>query len=205
MNLGERLLALRKAKGLSQEEVAEKLNVTRQTVSKWETDGSTPDFDKIVPLCNLYGITADELLTGAKSESKKEYDMKDNDNRLKKTKGIVLGIFMFFIAVAWIIVSILALKLNPILSSAVFLLICGLGVAMIVYSSIYYKNERIEKKNKLLKQIDSLLGLVTLVIYLLISFATSAWHITWVVWIIYALVMEIVKLVFLLRGESIEE
>ena len=50
-NLGEKLLELRKAKNLSQEEVAEKLNVTRQTVSKWETNQSTPDFDKIVPLC----------------------------------------------------------------------------------------------------------------------------------------------------------
>ena len=64
MMIGERLLNLRKEKHLSQEEVAERLNVTRQTISKWETDGSTPDFDKIVPLCELYGITADELLTG---------------------------------------------------------------------------------------------------------------------------------------------
>ena len=60
-NLGERLLELRKDKRLSQEEVAEKLNVTRQTVSKWETNQSMPDFDKIVPLCELYGITPNEL------------------------------------------------------------------------------------------------------------------------------------------------
>ena len=45
-------------------EVADKLNVTRQTVSKWETDQTTPDFNKIVPLCELYDITANELLTG---------------------------------------------------------------------------------------------------------------------------------------------
>ena len=49
-NLGERLYKLRKDKQLSQEEVAEKLNVTRQTISKWETDQSMPDFDKVVPL-----------------------------------------------------------------------------------------------------------------------------------------------------------
>ena len=60
-NLGERLLNLRKDKKLSQEEVADKLNVTRQTVSKWETDQSMPDFDKIVPLCELYEITPNEL------------------------------------------------------------------------------------------------------------------------------------------------
>ena len=48
MSLGERLLDLRKKKGLSQEEIAGLLDVSRQTVSKWETDQSTPDFDKII-------------------------------------------------------------------------------------------------------------------------------------------------------------
>ena len=62
MSLGEKLLNLRKEKHLSQEEVADRLNVTRQTVSKWETDQSTPDFDKIMPICELYGITSNELL-----------------------------------------------------------------------------------------------------------------------------------------------
>ena len=66
MSLGQRLIELRKEKKLSQEEVAGKLNVTRQTVSKWETDQSTPDFDKILPLCELYGISTEELITGKK-------------------------------------------------------------------------------------------------------------------------------------------
>ena len=50
MDLGENLYNLRKKKNLSQEEVAEKLNVTRQTISKWETGESKPDFDKIVQI-----------------------------------------------------------------------------------------------------------------------------------------------------------
>ena len=70
-NLGEKLFELRKAKNLSQEEVADKLGVTRQSVSKWETNQSTPDFDKIVPLCELFEISTDELLIG-KREDKKE-------------------------------------------------------------------------------------------------------------------------------------
>ena len=68
MDLGEKLYELRRSKNLSQENVAEQLNVTRQTISKWETNQSTPDFDKIVPLCELYGITPNELLTGEKQE-----------------------------------------------------------------------------------------------------------------------------------------
>ena len=70
MDLGEKLYELRRTKNLSQENVAEQLNVTRQTISKWETNQSTPDFDKIVPLCELYGITPNELLTGEKPEEK---------------------------------------------------------------------------------------------------------------------------------------
>ena len=70
MNIGEKLFELRKQKNLSQEEVAEKLNGTRQTVSKWETNQSTPDFDKIIPLCELFGIGAEELLNAKKPEEK---------------------------------------------------------------------------------------------------------------------------------------
>ena len=61
MSLGEKLLSYRKKKGLSQEDVADILHVTRQTVSKWETDQSTPDFDKVVPICDLYGVSTEEL------------------------------------------------------------------------------------------------------------------------------------------------
>lgn len=64
MTIGERLYKLRKDKNISQEELANALDVSRQTVSKWETDQSTPDFDKIIPLCEFFGITSDELLTG---------------------------------------------------------------------------------------------------------------------------------------------
>ncbi|MDE5973434.1 MAG: helix-turn-helix domain-containing protein [Eubacterium sp.] len=69
MTLGNRLYEMRKEKGLSQEKTAEVLGVTRQTISKWETDQSTPDFDKILPLCELYGISTEELLTGKKQEN----------------------------------------------------------------------------------------------------------------------------------------
>lgn len=80
MNLGEKLLNLRKTKNLTQDDVAEKLNVTRQTVSKWETNQSTPDFDKILPLCELYGISPTELLAGEKEEQ--ETANNENSNNL---------------------------------------------------------------------------------------------------------------------------
>ncbi len=55
MTFGERLLEYRNRVNLSQEKLAEKVGVTRQTVSKWETNQSVPDFDKILPLCEALG------------------------------------------------------------------------------------------------------------------------------------------------------
>ena len=61
MNFGEKLTNLRKQKGLSQEELGFELNVTRQTVSKWELGQTTPEMDKLVEISKIFGVTVDEL------------------------------------------------------------------------------------------------------------------------------------------------
>lgn len=65
MTLGARITALRTARGLSQSDLAEKLEVSRQSVSKWETDASVPELDKLVKMAALFAVTLDELVTGA--------------------------------------------------------------------------------------------------------------------------------------------
>lgn len=62
MILADKLILLRKKSGMSQEELAEKMNVSRQAVSKWEGAQSIPDLDKILQLSELYGVTTDYLL-----------------------------------------------------------------------------------------------------------------------------------------------
>ena len=62
MTLAEKILSLRTQRGMSQDDLAEKLEVSRQSVSKWETAQSTPDLDKIIKLANLFGVTVDELV-----------------------------------------------------------------------------------------------------------------------------------------------
>ena len=62
MKFGDKLIALRKKKGLSQEELAEKLNVSRQSVSKWESNNTYPETDKIVQICNIFECTMDDLI-----------------------------------------------------------------------------------------------------------------------------------------------
>ena len=68
MTLGERICQYRVQRHLSQQEVAEKLEVSRQSVSKWETDGSVPELDKLVKLCELFEVSLDELVRGEKQQ-----------------------------------------------------------------------------------------------------------------------------------------
>lgn len=64
MTLGENIVRLRKEKGLSQEDLASALAVSRQSVSKWETDASVPELEKLLKLSELFEITLDELVRG---------------------------------------------------------------------------------------------------------------------------------------------
>ncbi len=68
--IGNRIAKYRKEKGLTQEALANRMGVSSQAVSKWETDASCPDISALPQLCKILGITADELLTGKNDEVK---------------------------------------------------------------------------------------------------------------------------------------
>lgn len=237
MNLGERLFKLRKSKNLTQDDVAEKLSVTRQTVSKWETNQSTPDFDKIVPLCDLYGISPNELLKGEKENGEEQNNENDNSfdfnkvnkhlfirgkddennyenmtgNQIKeKSAKVVSGsILIFFIAIAYAGIGTTVLMWNPIVVGCTFLILIGWGVARIVkhYMSVpkFEKTKEEEKQDKIVKQINDIIGGIGVAIYFIVSFITMAWHITWVIFIIIGMVEQVVKLIFLLKEDKENE
>ncbi len=79
MNLGNSLFHARKKCGLSQEDVAEKLGVSRQTVSKWETDETVPDIRQSKKMAMLYNMSLDELIDF-------DIDVKEIQNIIDKTK-----------------------------------------------------------------------------------------------------------------------
>lgn len=74
MNLGKTINELRKKNNMTQEELASKLGVSAQAVSKWENDLACPDISLLQDLSKMFGITVDELLNG-------EYEKKDNSNK----------------------------------------------------------------------------------------------------------------------------
>ena len=68
MTLGENICRLRTEKGMSQGDLADLLEVSRQSVSKWETGSSVPELDKLVKLSGLFGVGLDELVKGEKAD-----------------------------------------------------------------------------------------------------------------------------------------
>lgn len=236
MDLGNRLYELRKSKNLTQDNVADKLNVTRQTISKWETNQSTPDFDKIIPLCELYGITADELLKGEKQEQETEnnnngeFDWneakkhlftrgKDDENdyenmtrnqiKYKSAQIVSSSILIFIIAIAYAGIGVTVMRLNPVVVGCTFLILIGWGVTRIIkhYMAIpkYEKTIKEKREDKIIDQINSIVGAICVSIYFIVSFITMAWHITWVIFIINGLICQIIKLIFMLKGDEIDE
>lgn len=213
MNLGEKLFELRKSKNLTQDDVAEKLEVTRQTISKWETNQSTPDFDKIVPLCNLYEITPNELLM---KEGQKENSQNEQENnyenmtkvqiKQKSAEIVSTSIFIYIVAVAFLMIAIPVQHANPIIATAIFLILIGWSTTRMIkhYMSIpkFEKTVEEKKEKNLIRQINEVIALLCVVIYFIVSFITFAWHITWIIFIISGLLCQAVKLIFMLKGEE---
>lgn len=107
MELNERLYELRKNNNWSQEELAEKLDVSRQTISKWESDKAIPELEKLIKLSEIYNITLDELVKGEVSEN----ILKEDSNKkfqklksfLKKYWKKILIIFSIIILISLIL------------------------------------------------------------------------------------------------------
>lgn len=229
MTLGERLFMYRNKVNMSQEKLAEEIGVTRQTISKWETDQSMPDFDKIEPLCEVFGITPDELIRGEKNTSEAKEIQNNYNEKRKKKKAIVLSIsiFLYCIAVFSLPYMIEVLRYEEAHAVMIMMTLCTIATVILVYFFIAYPKSKTEEVNKKTEKITNdkeqeetsneestnktenlviqIIATIFLIAYLVISFVTMAWHITWILWIVFTLVELIVKLIFDLKGEKNEK
>lgn len=104
MEIGNKILELRKKKNLSQENLAEQLNVTRQTISKWELGETAPDIKQAKELSKIFDISLDELVGNKKRDIQYEKIIKIEDNsnmiiRILKITGVTMGILLFLLSV----------------------------------------------------------------------------------------------------------
>ena len=91
-SIGETIAALRKQKGMTQNELAEKMNVTDKAVSKWERDLSCPDINTISKLADILDVSVEELLKAKKKENSNTTKMKDLINLIFKAVALAMGI-----------------------------------------------------------------------------------------------------------------
>ncbi len=106
MNLGETIFRLRTEKHLSQGDLADMLDVSRQSVSKWETNQSVPDLDKIVKLSKIFEVTLDEFVLGEKQVAEAAVEqkvpvevrvIKETHTPGRKVAGIILFCMAFLV------------------------------------------------------------------------------------------------------------
>ena len=157
MTLGERLFEYRNSINMSQEKLAEKIGVTRQTISKWETNQSTPEFDKIVPLCEVFGISTDELIKGEKRADEKEFKQIQNNysEKRNKMKAIILSISIFLYCIATFSLPYMTevLKYEDAHAVMIWATLCTIATVIIVYFFIAYpKEDNCENENKSIKE-----------------------------------------------------
>lgn len=92
MSISENLQILRKTKNMSQEELAEKLNVSRQAVSKWESGSGYPETEKIITICEIFDCSMDELVKGKIADDIKAEKNNYDSVMTSTAKGIAIGV-----------------------------------------------------------------------------------------------------------------
>lgn len=165
---GEYLKKLRTENKLSQEQLSEKLGISRQSISKWEQGVSTPDIDNFVKLSDLYNVPVDSLLKGEEIENTHSaaYTV---EKPKKKTRGWLFISYPILMVILYSIIGILFAAKGWALGWIVLLTIPLFYTGIIAY----------EKK----KPIIFCYPVLVLIIYLLSGFLLKLWHPMWIIFL----------------------
>lgn len=186
IEIANRLVALRKANGLSQEALAEKLGISRQAISKWERAEASPDTDNLMALAQLYGMTLDALLNtendtyvldGADTAQPEEEAPKKLPKTplQKKADSMLKFPFPLVVVIVYLIFGFAGDIWHP--SWLVFLLL-----------PIYYHLAgALEIRNKKARLLAMPVPEVILLVYLLLGFLGGLWNPSWVIFLLIPL------------------
>lgn len=148
MSFGENLQFLRKQKEITQEQLAEQLEVSRQSVSKWESGTSYPEMDKLLQICSMFQCNMDTLMQGDVSSDFAEdvwgYDQFQNRFARMITAGV--GLILFGLSVMTMLVG---MGISESLSTAAFFVF--LIIAVMIFVVMGMQNERFRKRNPVIQ------------------------------------------------------
>jgi len=130
MDLGKKIIEMRKNKNLSQEQLAETLNVSRQTISNWENGRFYPDIDALVKISKYFNISLDDLLA---SDSNVLKHLKVSTDIVRSNKNILYAIILnIFLIISFVITGIL-------LEESIAIIIIIFTISIISFSYLFYQ------------------------------------------------------------------
>lgn len=215
MTIGTKIQTLRKQRGLSQEQLAEALGVSRQAVSKWEAEQSVPDIDKIILICDYFGVTTDHILRNTEShqaeqepepqpDSLMQNNTSQNEVNAEEKKKAAL---LLAVAIMLYIISVVPpILIDDAAGSALMFVMVAVATGIIVYRSILNSRNKSEEEtepkqpeNSKLKAVKNSVRALSVVLFFVISFLSGAWYITWLVFPITVAINNIIEACFDLK------
>lgn len=179
MSFSENFIYLRKRAKLTQEEIAEEFDISRQAVSKWETGESYPEMDKLLAICDFFKVSLNELLQNDLSMMSPVQEIPteicEEESRgvsHGKIQGIINGVNLFLCIGFYFICGLGFHIWHP--TWIVFLLIPLVGCLSDCWGS----------KSKIKGGISGGILFLSIIVYLLCGFYGQLWHIMWVVFLL---------------------
>lgn len=203
VEIANRLMELRKQNGYSQEELADKIGVSRQAISKWERAAASPDTSNLILLARTYGITLDELinttassedLKAEENENRENKEAEENTNANSPTKKSRNGILLISLAgITTFIVTIVYIILGETMG------VEGWGKGWLVFFLIPIMGS-VSGAITTKKMTSFAYPLVAVLIYMAIGLLGEIWHPTWLIFITIPLYYMIADVVDRARG-----
>lgn len=145
MKISQVIKDKRKEFGFNQEELADKIFVSKKTISNWETGKTTPDLESILRLSDLFNLSLDELIKGDKSVMEK---IKEDTDTVSSNKKIMLIVFTWMVAYLLIFFSEIIFELpkvtNPFVNGLFIMLVMTVGVYLLIKSKFEYLLARVD-------------------------------------------------------------
>ena len=173
IKLADRLVSLRKENKLSQEALAEKLGLSRQSISKWERAEASPDTDNLIALAELYGMSLDELLGNEPVRvEKSEKATEKKDNKLLKLSPI-----FFLVAVAIYAVGGIA-------TGGKWWATAWVLFTLVLSFTLYSASKSVAKRGVKIALTTASTILATASVYVLLGMLFSLWNMAWIVFLL---------------------
>lgn len=132
MSLSEQLYTLRRRSGLSQEQLAEKLGVSRQAVSKWESGASTPESEKLIAISRYFNVTVDHLINGTSVEPSPAGSPEGKTSHPRALAGLIICLAGVAGIILWGLVTVLSPAASNRLGDSSAITIDGHGILLLL-------------------------------------------------------------------------